>query len=71
MTDDLDVLFAAYVADVDSAPFAHEAAVDAAITAMVPVVPTGGAGCIVYGALAVAVLAVLVVVSQLVMAVTS
>lgn len=69
MADLLDDMFAAMRADLDSEPFAHEAAVDAAITAMVPVAPTGGAGCIVLGALVVGLLAVVVVVAQVVMAV--
>lgn len=70
MADLLDDMFAAMRADCDSEPFAHETAVDAAITASLPVTPGQGAGCpLVLGALIVGVLAVVVVVAQVVMAV--
>lgn len=68
--DVLDDMFEAWRADVDSEPFAHEAAVAGAIDTSIPVTPGGGAGCpIVLGVLIVGALALVVFVAQVVMAV--
>ena len=72
MTDDLAAMFAAARQDIDSEPFAHQDALDAAISTYVPVTPSGGAGCpMVLGVAAIALLVVVVVVAQIVMAVQS
>lgn len=71
MTDaDLIAAFVAWRDDIDSEPFAHESEWTAP-TVYVPATPGQGVGCpIVLMAGAVAFLALLVVVSQIVMAVT-